>query len=79
MRSLGFFAVDTLPETNSSPLKIGRNPIGKVVFQPSIFRGELFVSGRLGDYTTKLYMDYNKLLYESHYEPTTTMECQNGS
>ena len=29
----------TLPETNSSPLKIG-HPNRKVVFQPSIFRGE---------------------------------------
>ena len=28
---------DTLPETNSSPLKIG-HPKGKLVFQPSIFR-----------------------------------------
>ena len=29
----------TLPETNSSPLKIG-HPQRKLVFQPSIFRGE---------------------------------------
>ena len=29
----------TLPETNSLPLKIGRDPNRKVVFQPSIFRG----------------------------------------
>ena len=36
----------TLPETNSSPLKIG-HPKRKVVFQPSIFRGELLVSGRV--------------------------------
>ena len=38
----------TLPETNSSPLKIGRAPKGNVlIFQPSIFRCELLVSGRL--------------------------------
>ena len=36
--------LDTLPETNSSPLKIGL-PNRKVVFQPSIFRDELLVSG----------------------------------
>ena len=40
---LGF----TLPETNSSPLKIGL-PNRKVVSQPSIFRCELLVSGRVG-------------------------------
>ena len=33
--------IDTIPKTNSSPLKIGRNPRGnEKVFQPSIFRGE---------------------------------------
>ena len=41
--SLFFFAMTkrapTLPETNSSPLKIG-HPQGKLVFQPSIFRCE---------------------------------------
>ena len=36
--------LDTLPETNSSPLKIGLLN-RKVVFQPSIFRDELLVSG----------------------------------
>ena len=35
---------NTLPKTNSSPLKMGL-PNRKVVFQPSIFRGELLVSG----------------------------------
>ena len=39
------FVADTLPETNSSPLKIGL-PNRKVVFQPSIFRG--YVSFREG-------------------------------
>ena len=34
----GDFRHVTLPETNSSPLKIGI-PNRKVVFQPSIFRG----------------------------------------
>ena len=34
------------PETNSSPLKIG-HPKRKLVFQPSIFRCELLVSGRV--------------------------------
>ncbi len=41
-----FIYQSTLPETNSSPLKIGL-PNRKVVFQPSIFRGELLVSGRV--------------------------------
>ena len=36
----------TLPETNSSPLKVG-HPKRKLVFQPSIFRGKLLVSGRV--------------------------------
>ena len=36
----------TLPETNSSHLKIG-HPKRKLVFQPSIFRCELLVSGRV--------------------------------
>ena len=36
----------SLPETNSSPLKIGL-PNRKVVFQPSIFRGYSLVSGRV--------------------------------
>ena len=38
------FRMNTLPETNSSPLKIG-HPKRKSIFQPSIFRGELLVSG----------------------------------
>ena len=37
--------LNTLPETNSSPMKIGL-PNRKVVFQPSIFRG--YVSFREG-------------------------------
>ena len=41
-----FFVMVTLPETNSSPLKIG-HPKRKVVFQSSIFRCELLVSGRV--------------------------------
>ena len=41
-----FFWESTLPETNGLPLKISL-PNRKVVFQPSIFRGELLVSGRV--------------------------------
>ena len=41
-----FFRKSTLPKTNSSPLKIGF-PKRKVVFQPSIFRCGLLVSGRV--------------------------------
>ena len=44
----------TLPETNSSPLKIGL-PNRKVVFQPSIFRG--YVSFREGIYIYLLLED----------------------
>ena len=50
----------TLPETNSSPLKIG-HPKRKVVFQPWIFRG--YVSFREcngGFYTWKQGMTHNK-------------------
>ena len=36
----------TLPETNSSRLKIS-DPKRKLVFQPCIFRCELLVSGRV--------------------------------
>ena len=35
----------TLPKFNSSPLKSYLNPIGKKVFQPSFFRGELLNFG----------------------------------
>ena len=42
----GPWKAGTLPETNSSPLKIG-HPKRKRVFQPSIFRCELLVSGRV--------------------------------
>ena len=38
--------VHALPETNSSPLKIGRAQKERIVFQPSIFRCKLFASGR---------------------------------
>ena len=44
----------TLPETNSSSLKIGF-PNRKVVFQPYIFRGELLVSGRVINHYKDLY------------------------
>ena len=37
----------TLPETNSSPLKIGRNPKGKLYLPTISFWGELLVSGRV--------------------------------
>ena len=42
--------ISTLPETNSNilPLKRGM-PNRKYIFQPSIFRGELLVSGRVSD------------------------------
>jgi len=42
--------MNTLPETNSSHLKIPENRASQKetsVFQPSIFRGELLVSGRV--------------------------------
>ena len=44
--------INTLPETNSSPLKIGL-PNRKVVFQPSIFRG--YVSFREGRFQVGLF------------------------
>ena len=37
----------TLPKTNSSHLKIGRAQKETIVFQPSIFRCKLLVSGRV--------------------------------
>ena len=43
-----FFIRNTLPETDGSPLKIGWVPKGnEKVYQPSIFRCELLVSGRV--------------------------------
>ena len=55
-KSLRKFPKIPLPESNSkdSPLKIGGNaPIGKEkVFQASIFRGEMLVSGRVFPYMT---------------------------
>ena len=46
---------NSLPETNSSHLKIARLPPKKecsgVVLQPSIFRGKPFVSGRVNKFT----------------------------
>ena len=50
-------ARDTLPETNSSPLKMG-HPKRKLVFQPSIFRGYVsFREGRMeiGEAKSKFY------------------------
>ena len=44
---MGTYKQVTLPETNSSPLKIG-HPKRKLVFQPSIFR--CYVSFREGIY-----------------------------
>ena len=41
-----FYPIYTLPETNSSHRKIGLRK-RKLVFQPSIFRCELLVSGRV--------------------------------
>ena len=46
----------TLPETNSSPLKISL-PNRKVVFQPSIFRG--YVSFREGNQQKHLFFVLN--------------------
>ena len=48
----------TLPETNSSPLKIGLHK-RKVLFQPSIFRGELLVSGRMAHSMTSKHSGAN--------------------
>ncbi len=42
----GFQPLPSLKLT-ANTLKIGRDPNRKVVFQPSIFRGELLVSGRV--------------------------------
>ena len=50
----------TLPETNSSPLKIGRAPKGnEKLFQPSIFRGELAVSFREGNRAPPIHSGYS--------------------
>ena len=37
----------TLPETNSLPLKIGPSQKERIIFQPSIFRCDMLVSGRV--------------------------------
>ena len=43
----------TLPETNGSPLKIGRAPKGNCIFQQSIFRGKLANCSFTGGFNTK--------------------------
>ena len=51
----------TLPETKSSPLKIGLKcpNSGNFIFQPLIFRGKILVSGRVdGGKQTLLYTIY---------------------
>ena len=57
----------TLPETNSSPLKLG-HPKRQFIFQPSIFRDELLVSGRV--VTTDL---VNQFVNPNHPASTVTM------
>ena len=47
---------DALPKTNSSPLKLS-HPKLKLVFQPSIFRCELLVSGM------DMFLNINKLTW----------------
>ena len=54
----------TLPETNGSPPKIG-HPKRKLIFQPSIFRGELLVSGRVYTYSLPIQLLLN--LQRLHY------------
>ena len=49
----------TLPETNSSHLKIGLSK-RKVIFQPSIFRCKLLVQG--GEFPSLTYMKNNDML-----------------
>ena len=52
----------TLPETNISPENRPKpNRKVRIVFQPSIFRGELLVSGRVHTYKIPL-GDINKFL-----------------
>ncbi len=58
------FVYNTLPETNSSPLKIGL-PKRKVVFQPSIFR--CYVSFREGIYSLII-------VSRSHLDPKKPFE-----
>ena len=55
--------VYTLPETNSSPMIIGY-PKRKLVFQPSIFRCELLVLGRVGVLQDLFFCSF--LLWDCH-------------
>ena len=77
---LDFVLFGTLPETNSSPLKRGL-PNRKVVFQPSIFRCELLVSGRvnhMGFVATKFEFLY-KPVAEIWIEPRHNLPLPSGS
>ncbi len=56
-RKINMEPENTLPETNISPLKIGLSN-RKVVFQPSIFRGELSVSGRVHPWKRKIFFQF---------------------
>ena len=55
----------TVQKPNSSPLKIG-HPRRKVIFQPSISRCELLVSGRLKKASEKCLWDRNLSTFEVH-------------
>ena len=48
--------LDTLPETNVFTPENRPGPNRKVVFQPSIFRGELLVSGRVCSVITTVFL-----------------------
>ena len=63
----------TLPETNSSPLKIGL-PNRKIVFQPSISRGKQLVSGRV---TCTKDSQLQLVLIKHLHQTTTPVELSN--
>ena len=70
-KTLGSFEkIDALPKTNSSPLKIGRNPKEMVVSQPRIFRGKLAVSFRQAIFWQDILMH----LYPYSWRSPTTFE-----
>ena len=77
----------TLLETNSSPLKIGL-PNRKVVFQPSIFRGKLLVSGmvQFGNVFTlprmnelEEFLEVARLALKEGLRPTGWVKTPNGN
>ena len=70
----------TLPETNSSPLKIGRDldPNGTILFQPSIFRCKQLVSRRVVELWWHASFSWEKNATGKHKKSHVSDYCSRG-